>query len=294
MAIRSVPRTGPLDAASLAALLAAVLGPRSDGDDGQLVIGIEPGDDHVDLHVAPLPDDDRAGAAGLFGMRADASWCAAAAAFGGRARHMESLEVVGSAAAVVVVDRSAAVASVLHVDGEPVTGSTGDGPGPVVGLTVDALHRMLGLPSPGQAPSAPLMALAVWSQLLILHTIEFGSTSWAEAVGLHPGRPGGRRGACPVDASVETVVEATLRTEGDLDWARMHRRACAGHGPADLSRREVEWMDPTLYGRWVLGGLPDPELAADTLVAHDDERTAHCVLAVASAVLERVGPMNLG
>jgi hypothetical protein len=53
-------------------------------------------------------------------------------------------------------------------------------------------------------------------------------------------------------------------------------------------------MDPTLYGRWLLGGLPDAALAAETLVAHGEQRTADSLLAVATAVLDVVGPMNLG
>ena len=54
-------------------------------------------------------------------------------------------------------------------------------------------------------------------------------------------------------------------------------------------------MDPTLYGRWVIGGLPDPELAADTSSSRTaSERTAECVLAVAAPWSTRVGPMNLG
>lgn len=291
MATRSLPCTHPLDAASLAELLTGVLD--ADERPEQMVIGIEPRGDQVDLHLAPLPEDDRAGAAGLFGMRAAGSWCAVAAMFAGRARHLETSAVVGAASALVVVDRAGDIASMLRVDGQPVGGHD-DGPGHVVGLIIDALHRMLGLPSPGDAPPAPLMALAVWSQLLILHTIERGSTSWAEAVAMHPGDPGGRRRDRHIDASVETVVEATLRTDGDLSWDRMHRRACAGHGPLDLSVDEAAWMDPTLYGRWVIGGLPDPEMAADTLVAHGDERTAECVLAVGRAVADRVGPMSLG
>ena len=294
MATRSHPLTHPLDAGSLVDLLAGLVD--TEGGD-QMVIGIEPADDHVDLHLAPLPEDDRAGAAGLFGMRAAASWCAVAATFSGRARHLESLDIVGAAEALVVVDRGGGVASALRVDGEPVLRPAGDGPGPVVGLTIDALHRMLGLPSPGRAPAAPLMALAVWSQLIILHTLDRGSTSWADAVRLHPGGPGGpgrRRHDHGVDASVETVVEATLRTEGDLSWERLHRRACAGHGPPDLTPDEAAWMDPTLYGRWLLGGLPDAALAAETLVAHGEQRTADSLLAVATAVLDVVGPMNLG
>ena len=53
-------------------------------------------------------------------------------------------------------------------------------------------------------------------------------------------------------------------------------------------------MDPTLYGRWVLGSLPDPDLAAQVLVAHGEERAAASLIAVSASVSERVGPVNLG
>lgn len=289
MATRSHPVDHPLDARSLLDVLSGLL---DDDHPDQLVVGIEPQGEHVDLHVAPLPPDDRAGSAGLFGMRAGDGWCAVATAVAGRARHLDDVHVVGRARALIVVDRQGGVASRLLVDDEPVgVAEDADGrvdPGPPTGLAVDAMHRMLGLPSPGAPPHAALVALAVWSQLLVLHTLEHGGTTWSQAVGLHPGHPGGRH----VDASVETVVEATLRTDGQLDWGRMHRRACAGHGPVDLTRDEVAWMDPTLYGRWVLGGLPDAELAAQVLVAHDQERTARSVLQVAEQVVARLGPMN--
>lgn len=301
MATRSHPHFRPLDADTLVDLLPGLLPSAGDDDAAPLVVGVEPAEGHVDLHVAPLPDDDRAASAGLFGMRAQDSWCAVGLRCSGRARHLDSLEVLGPAQALVVVDRDAHVASTLVVGGVPVrdtdTDSDTDGPGPAVGLTVDALHRMLGLPSPGEAPRAPLLALAVWSQLVILHTLEHGSTTWADAVALHPAGPdsdprGVARGG--VDPSVETLVEATMRTRDDLDWERMRRRACSGDGLADLTVAEVRWMDATLFGRWVLGSLPDVEAATDTLVAHGEHRTAECLLAVAAAVRGHLGPMNLG
>ena len=115
MATRSHPRTHPLDAASLVDAFVGLL----DGEDGvdQLVLGIEAHPEHLDVHVAPLPEDDRAGAAGLFGMVAEPTWVAVGATFSGRARHLDTLDHVGGAEALVIVDRDGAVASALHVDG---------------------------------------------------------------------------------------------------------------------------------------------------------------------------------
>jgi hypothetical protein len=266
-----------------------------DDQDGPRIIGIEPTSDHLQLHLAPLPHDERCAAAGLFGMRARPGWCAVALTLHGRARQLDTAQEVGRATAMVVVDQDGGVASTLRVDDAAVDGCPADdpsrpGPGRPEGLTVDAMHRMLGLPSPGGPPPTPLFTLAMWSQLLICHTLERGTTSWAEAVRLHPGHPGGGR----VDASVETVVEATLRTEGQVDWQRLHRRGGAGAGPPDLSRSEARWMDPTMYSRWVLGSLPDPDLAAQVLAAHACTRSAEAVAAVSAAVADAVAADALG
>lgn len=295
MATRVHPHSGRLDAHALVDLLGGLLGP-----DEQLephVIGIEPVSDQLRLHMAPLPPDERCAAAGLFGMRARPTWCAVALTLVGRARHMDTAEVVGRATALVVVDRRGLVASTLQVDAEPLDTASLDAapleggaldhvpdPGPPEGLTVDALHRMLGLPAPGHAPPTPLFMLALWSQLLIDHTLDVGTTTWTDAVRLHPGEPG--RGQ--VAASVETVVEATLQTDGLVNWRRLHRRGCAGAGPWDLSRAEAGWMDPTMYARWVLGSLPDPHLAAQVLSAHGCDHTAAGLDAVRHAVLAEV------
>lgn len=260
---------------------------------GPMVFGFEPHAEGVDLHSAPLPHDERAIAAGLFTMRAEAGWAAVAATFSGRARHPDSGQVAGHADGAVVVDRLGGVASMLRVENLPVTPMPEGGP--VGGLTVDALHRMLGLPSPGEPPHPALLSLALWCELLLQHGAQGDTTTWADAVALHPGRPGRSDrsdrsshddGADheSVDASIETVTEATMRAEDELNWARMHRRACAGHGAPDLSIEEVRWMDPTLYARWLLGSFPDPALTAEVLRANDGERAAAGLIAVCDAV----------
>ena len=293
----------PMGADDLIDLVEAI-GAETDGL-GPMVFGFEPHPEGVDLHSAPLPHDERAIAAGLFTMRAEPGWTAVAAAFSGRARHPDSGQVVGLAEGAVVVDRRGGIASRLRVEDLPVE-PLPDG-GAVGGLTVDALHRMLGMPSPGEPPHPALLSLALWCELLLAHGTQGDTTTWADAVALHPGRPGrGRRdgagargdryiGAAhhsagtPVDASVETVTEATMRADEELDWARMHRRACAGHGAPDLSIAEVRWMDPTLYARWLLGSFPDPVLTAEVLRANDGERAAAGLLEVCDAVFAELG-----
>lgn len=296
MATRVLPHSGPSDSPALVRRLTSLI------DAGELdelsephVIGLQVTHERLRLHLAPLPPDDRCAAAGMFGMRAKPAWCAVGLALQGHARDVDRNLVVGPAAALVIVDRDGLLASTLHLhhagavahpyealaDAAPTWDS-----GPPVGLTIDALHRMLRLPVPGEAPPTPLFALALWSQDLICHTIDVGSTSWADAVRLHPGCPA--HGT--VEASVETVVEATLRTEGLIDWRRLHRRGCAGGGPSDLSRAEARWMDPTMYARWVLGALPDPAMAAHVLSVHGAHRAAAAVAEVSAAVSAAVTP----
>lgn len=283
MSTSTHPRpAGRLDSDAIASLLVPLLDdPDPDPDHGgepeplgNCVIGVDEQPGGLDVHLAPLPHDERCGAAGFFGMRGGSSWCAVASLTRGRGRHPDTLEVLGEVQSLIVVGRDATVASVLRLDGEEVAD-----PGPVEGLVVDALHRVLGLPSPGEPPAAPLFALAVWAQLLVLRAVEHGPLSWDDAVALLPEPP--RAGA---PASVEAVVDAVLRSGDDLCWDRLRRRALAGPAPSDLSRGEVRWMDATMYARWVLGSLPDAALASDVLRAHGSARAAAAVTAVADRV----------
>lgn len=269
---------GRLDSGAVADLLAPLLDDPDQSREHEsmrnCVIGIDEQRDGIDVHLAPLPHDERCAAAGFFGMRAGPTWCAVASLTSGRGRHLHTWEVVGQVRSLIVVGRDATVTSALRVDGRPT-----EDPGPVEGLVVDALHRVLGLPSPGEPPPRALFALAVWSQLLVLHAIEHGPLSWDDAVELLPEPP-----AAGAPSSVDAVVDAVLRGGEDLCWDRLHRRALAGHGPAELSRDELRWMDATFYARWALGSLPDAALASKVLREHGCTRVAAAVTAVADRV----------
>ena len=258
------------------------------------VIGVEPavdecGQEAFDLHLALLDPDHRGVAAGLFGLRARPEWHTIALAVTGRARDPGTDEVLGDARGVVAVDRHTGVASRLHVDGAEQHRSGPDGTsGAPSGAVVDALHRVLGLRCPGDPPHASHLALALWYLELVTRCEQGYASSWNEAVLVHPGSP------CidehpVVHVSVETVVEATLRTEGTVSWPRMHWRALDGNGPASLTRDEVAWMDPTFYGRWIMGSLPDLEVAVTALTIEGQHLTAERVAAVAAEVHDQLG-----
>ncbi len=258
------------------------------------VIGVEPVvDEHrrdaFDLHLAPLVPDRRGVAAGLFGLRAQPGWHTVALTVSGTARDPATDEVLGDARGIVAVDRHAGVASRFHLDGTDHRRSgpcwISDGPG---GAVVDALHRVLGLRCPGDPPNASHLALAMWYLELVTRCEQGCASPWNEAVLLHPGSPC-VDGLPAVHVSVETVVEATLRTEGTISWPRMHWRALDGNGPASLSSADVAWMDPTFYGRWTLGSLPDLDVAVTALALEGQHLTAERVAAVAAAVHDRLG-----
>lgn len=232
-----------------------------------VVVGFHPARRHLDLHVAPLPPDARAGSAGLFGMRAGPSWSAVGVSFSGRAREIPSREVVGNgASAALVVTREGRTASRMSIEDSPQGDETlVDG---AEGVVVDALHRMLDLPAPGRPPSPAVLALTIWAHVVIDHLFLHGRLTWADALALHPGDPG-EVGPDAVGPSTETLVEATLRSTDGFEWESMHARAAAGQARvADLTAREAAWMDTTMFARWVTGSLPDPGMVVDLLRTH--------------------------
>jgi hypothetical protein len=253
-----------------------------------VVVGFRPSRRHVDLHVAPLAGDDRAGAAGLFGMRAAAAWSAVGVTFCGRARHLDSGRVVASgASAAVVVTRDGACSSRMLLDGlDPTSEELGRATGGRVdgsaeGLVVDALHRILGLPSPGDPPSPALLAVTIWAHQVLEVLVCCRRVDWDDALALHPGDPG----AGPVGPSDEMLLEATLRAADGFSWAAMHQRAAMGHAAVhELSASEAAWMDATMFGRWVTAALPDPSVAVGMLRAHGCQEVAERLQRVVDGV----------
>lgn len=278
----TVDPSGPYDPQVLLNLL--------DAFPDTVIVGFESTPRHVDLHVKALPPDPRAGAAGLFGLRALPGWGAAGVAFGARARHMATGAVIDDEAyGAVVVTRDGGVASRLVVgggvlgeddqqdrDGEDreeldrVIERDEDRNAPV-GTLLDGLHRFLGLPSPGTPPHPIRLAAAVWAHQMLEVLLVEGALDWDEAIGLHPGDPGPGSAL----ASDEMLLEATLRATEGFDWADLHSRASRGVRHAyGLSRREAAWMDTTMFARWVTGSLPDPRLVVHALRAHGCEGVA--------------------
>ncbi len=245
-----------------------------------VVVGFRPTRRRVELHVAPLPPDARTGAAGLFGLTADPGWSAVGVAFAGRARQLRSGTLLDDrSSAAVVVTRSGRCASWVRSGDDPTGGERVEGG--AGGIVVDALHRILGLPSPGEPPSPALLAATVWAHEILELLLIDGSVGWDDALTLHPGEPG----AGPVGPSDEMLLEATRRFAADFDWAAMHARAASGAVPVhELTTREAAWMDATMFARWVIGSLPDPFAVVDALRGHQCHEVAGRLEALLAAL----------
>lgn len=248
--------------------------PLLDGLPAPSVVGFEPTPDHLAIHFTGLRPDDRAAAAGLFGLRAETEWTAAGVVVEGRARSTLDDDDLGRVRLGIVVSRDGTHAhhlQPLDPGARPRCG-TPDAPVPE-GLLIDALLRMLGRPSASPTPPPHVVALTMWSHEIVTAVLDGATPDWAALVELHPGLGAAERMAPP---SVESMVEATRRAGEAIDWTSIHRRAARGTGPLppDLEREEAAWMDAPMYARWALGALAGPGAASTVLRANGCRRAA--------------------
>jgi hypothetical protein len=233
------------------------------GGDGPTLLGFSFVEGGVDVAATLVPEDPRCVAAGLFGFTAPDHWAGAAVLCGGAARPVDDPgpddDTSREAVAVVVVDRDGQIASSVCIDdGDPYD------PGPPSGLLVDALHRVLGLPSPGPVPPPAAMVLSVWVDRLVTLATGGHVPTWPDAVLVHPGVPGHGN----VAASAETVAHASTEVLEGQGWSEVRARCTSGgYEGADLSRHEARWMDDTMFARWMLSAVPDLRPACHLLRA---------------------------
>lgn len=257
-----------------------------DGGDGPTLVGFTFVTDGVEVCAALLPEDPRCVAAGMFGFTAPPHWAGAAVRCEGAARPAGTRGTSGGtsaadvceahpeAVAVVAVDRDGRAASSVRLgDGDPYD------PGPPAGLLVDALHRALGLPSPGVAPPAEALVLGLWVDRLVTLAAGGHVPTWKEAALVHPGVPSHGM----VGASAETVAHASTEALEGQDWADIRRQCAAGgYRGAGLGRTEARWMDDTMFARWMLSALPDLGPSCELLRDLGADEVADGVAQVAS------------
>ena len=232
-----------------------------------LLVALRPTPDADVVAVRPLAPDARCGGAGLFGLAAPAGSVTAGCSFLGHAAPWPPPGVDADDGTVldhgpvervdVVVARDGRVLSRMHRRPpgarDPVTT---DAVGPAGGVVVDALHRVLGLPSPGRPPPVEALMGILWLQDLVAAATRGIHLSWADAVELHP-RPPAVGHVLP---SPEALAQAARALVGDVSWDRLRRFAAERPtGVVDLSPAELAWMDATCFARWVLESFPPPD-----------------------------------
>jgi len=149
------------------------------------------------------------------------------------------------------------------------------------------MHRMLGLAAPGDAPFLEELVVGLWLNQVMQAAMNTESLTWEQAVALHPGEPAelSESGLISVTPSLETITEATFRAAEQLDWDRMRLRAMQGefHATA-LTPEEAEWMDTTMFARWVAGSIPEAETLIRTLGRLGAEQISENIASVLQSV----------
>ena len=221
------------------------------------LVGYTPGAEGVSLSVT-LPElDPRGAGASLFGFVAPPEWSAVGMSIIGTARSADHRrDPAGDARVDVLVDRSGVMRSRLTLDGDslPTDGSgAGHHPG---GVMVDALHRVLGLPSPGEIPPVSAMIFGIWLDQILKLPRGRRRPTWTDAVVIDAPRPAGRTA---VPRSPEALAESLDRAATTLDWSELRSVASDEDDPRfDLLAEEAAWMDDILFARWMLDGVPSP------------------------------------
>ena len=159
------------------------------------------------------------------------------------------------------------------------------GPGHTAeGVLVDSLHRMLGLPSPGEAPSLATLVLSVWLSEILRVAVDGRTVPWADAIDLHPGDPGiVRRRAVGRDARRGDTARASRRA--GLGSHAAPSRTSERSVPRTCRALEARWMDDTMFGRWVVSSFPEPDVVVELLRETGSTETAEGIDAVRRGVL---------
>ncbi len=260
-------RPGPRPAAELDAAADAVMGLLDNLDPYLLVVVLSGGRDADDLAVRPIPADPRCGGAGLFGLTAPAGSLLVGASF--PVQHEDTDALVD-----IIVTCTGTVRSRLREQG----GAPRELPTPAGGVVVDALHRLLGLPAPGEPPPLAALYMGLWLHQLLPPALDGRQLTWAAAVDAYPDPP-----ACgPVPPSVETLARSATDVVRTASWDGLRQATAIGrlHIP-ELAPEEAAWMDSTLFARWLVESFPPLEDALEVLVAQGASEVAAGVAAVA-------------
>ncbi|UDY37025.1 hypothetical protein [Dermatobacter hominis] len=242
------------------------------------LVAIRPdGPDHVAFGLRELAPDPRCGGAGLFGLDAPDGSVVVGLSFEGvsepsdappRAPSDPPLDDVDPTRVDVLVTAQGQVHSRIHDHVQPPPKVRR----PARGIVVDALHRTLGLPAPGDPPPLTELVARMWLHEVLRRWDGDAVPTWADAAVAHLD-PGGDEPLRGLPPSPEAVVASMQRLADEAAWDDLRRAAAIGRMAApDLDPDEAAWMDATMFARWMVDSFPSPARALDLLRragAHD-------------------------
>lgn len=157
-------------------------------------------------------------------------------------------------------------------------------PGPAGGVVIDALHRVLAIPVPGQAPPLIDLVAGMWFHQ-VMRLIDLGSDlGWAELAAAHL-QPDRRPTPSLPPPSEEVVAASIRRLAEDASWEHLRTAAAIGRLTApELDPHEADWMDATMFGRWMVDSFP----SFDSLAFRLSDLGADDALRRISAVMARL------
>jgi len=232
---------------------------------------------HLDHHGRPildgrdLPGDGRCGGAGLFTLVAPPGSLLVGVTFVGTPSTGDPTRID------VVVSAAGTVGAQVHRDGgvEEVAAPAG-------GVVVDALHRMLGLATPGPTPPLTDLVVGMWlHQVLTCCTGDrvptWSDVAWAavepttrveRGTSLRDSteltRPTGCGGGIP--PSEEAIAAEMVELADGASWDDLRRAAAIGRMRApQLDPEEADWMDATMFARWMIESFPSPSAVTELL-----------------------------
>lgn len=268
------------------------------------MVAIQPdGPRHLLFGVREVPPDPRCGGAGLFCLDAPERSILVGLAFEGTSGPSRPPTDVpldppersddGETARVdVLVTADGQIHSRIHDHEQPPPEERR----PARGILIDALHRSLGLPAPGEPPPLTELVARMWLHELLRRWDGHQVPTWADAAHAHED-PGGapwssedRRAARGLPPSPEAIAASMQRLADEADWDDLRRAAAIGRMAApDLDPEEADWMDATMFARWMVDSFPPPLRAVGLLRRAGATETADRV----HEVLERLDPPAL-
>lgn len=254
----------PFDPAHLDVVLSVMAGL----DDHTLIHVAPDGDAHATVGVRQIPHDPRCAGAGMFGLRAPEDATIVGLSFRARSGSTYFPHGQGGDAGrdrtrvEVVVSASGLIDARIHPS-DAETFAVVEAPN---GVVVDALHRLMGRPVPGERPPLTALVAGMWMAEILRPPAGRTAPKWSEVAAAHDpmAEHDGVRLITPT--TPEQVAEQMQQLVDEASWRDLHRAAAIGRMTTpELTAEEAAWMDTTMFARWMTDSFPAPAAAVAQL-----------------------------